>query len=116
MYVPLPKLTPDGYRVIVLYISDEARNMEPSPFSHFLKATFMTIDILGKFDYPKGVIIVNDGKNVTKKFVTTAASEFHKLIALTMVNIIIFITINIDEYLLEEEPMKNTSVYFIFFY
>ncbi len=85
MYVPLPKLTPDGYRVIVLYISDNARNVEPSPYSHFLKATLMTVDIMGKLDSPRGIIVVHDGKNMTMNFVAAAATEIHKQILLTAV-------------------------------
>lgn len=85
MYIPLPKLTPDGYRVIMLYISVNAKNVELSPFDHFLKATLMTVDILGKYDFSKGVIVVHDGKNMTMQFVTAAASELYKLILLSTV-------------------------------
>lgn len=82
MYIPLPKLTPDGYRVLVLYISDEAKNSEAVPFSHFLKATFMSIDILAKLDSPTGIILVHDGKNMTMPFVAAAATEIPKLVLL----------------------------------
>lgn len=86
MYIPLPKLTPDGYRVIMLYISDDAKYTQLPPFNHFLKATLMSIDIMGKYDYPKGVIVVHDGKNISMEFVANAATEIHKLVLLAAVS------------------------------
>ena len=46
----------------------------------------MSTDIMGKYDYPKGIIVVHDGKNISMEFVTSAATEIHKLVLLATVS------------------------------
>lgn len=106
MYVPLPKLTLDGYRVIMLYISDDAKYTKLPPFNHFLKATLMSIDIMGKYDYPKGVIVVHDGRNISMEFVTNAATEIHKLILLAAVSKNTIFQIDKESYQMNNSKIK----------
>ena len=87
MAVPLRKLTPDGYRVVMLYLSDTLKTkINYPPLDYFFKLNQMTIELLGKFDYPKGVIVFFDEANVTMPLVVTFSSHLQKLILLAEVS------------------------------
>lgn len=83
------KLTPDGYRVVFLYLSDSVKTeTDSSTIEDFFKINQMTVDVMGKLDYPKGVIVVHDGKNITMPLVAAFSSYIQKLILLTQVSVI----------------------------
>lgn len=83
MYVPLPKLAPHGYRVVMLFLSDSLKTeTDFSSIPTFFKLNQMTLDVLGKLDYPKGVIIIHDGKNLSMPLIGAFSAHLQKLVLL----------------------------------
>ncbi|XP_065201053.1 retinol-binding protein pinta-like [Planococcus citri] len=83
MFVPLRKLTPDGYRVVMLYLSEEVKTAHHPSLDDFFKLNQMTIELMGKLDYPKGVIVIHDVANIAMPLVVSFSSHLQKLILLT---------------------------------
>lgn len=88
LFIPLPKLTPEGYRVSLSRIRcPEIDNFE---FSDYVKVNFMSIDIrLSKLDMYKKEIFVFDLKDITMAHLTTMLPHMKKFVYCATVSILV---------------------------
>lgn len=88
LFIPLPKLTPEGYRVSLSRIrSPEIDNFE---FSDYVKVNFMSIDIrLSKLDMFKKEIFVFDLKDITMTLLTSMLPHMKKFVYCATVSILL---------------------------
>lgn len=91
LFIPLPKLTPEGYRVSLSRIrNQEVDNFE---FADYVKVNFMSIDIrLSKLDMFKKEIFIFDLKDITMAHLTSMLPHMKKFVYCATVSIpILFI-------------------------
>lgn len=82
----MPKLTPEGYRVLILAF----RDMGPVPSSEdMVQMMDITLKMLLKFDKNKSVIVIYDFKGLTVNAMTTIAAAIPKLSDIVYVNTIL---------------------------
>ncbi|XKL68338.1 hypothetical protein PGB90_003829 [Kerria lacca] len=85
-YIPLPKLTPDGYRVIIFRIFHH--NNESMPIAtDFMKALHMQLDLNFKQDRVKGAIFIYDFENLTMPFVILQLTVLKKALEVGLVEL-----------------------------
>ncbi|XP_060850784.1 alpha-tocopherol transfer protein-like [Rhopalosiphum padi] len=79
LFIPLPKLTPEGYRISLSRIRcPEIDNFE---FADYVKVNFMSIDIrLSKLDMFKKEIFVFDLKDITMAHLTAMLPQMKKFV------------------------------------
>lgn len=87
LFIPLPKLTPEGYRVSLSRIrTPEIDNFE---FSDYVKVNFMSIDIrLSKLDMFKKEIFVFDLKDINMALLTAMLPSMKKFVYCATVSIL----------------------------
>ncbi|KAK7580475.1 hypothetical protein V9T40_001104 [Parthenolecanium corni] len=74
---PLPKLTPEGYRILI-YSSPKQSNIPK--MSYILSAWQMQMEILLKSDISKGLILIGDSINFSISQSTLFLAEFKKIL------------------------------------
>lgn len=85
-YVPMPKLTPDGYRVVVFHIFEPFGDYIPTENS-ILRANQIVLDLEMWMDQNRGCIILFNLENLSLHFVRLLVLILKKLFMLTTVNI-----------------------------
>lgn len=85
MYISLPKLTPEGYRITIFRIFEHDKENLPKG-DEFIKAVQMLMDISLKKDRVKGLIVVYDFQNLDMTFVSLILSQLKKLMILSTVS------------------------------
>lgn len=80
-YTPLPKLTRDGYRIVIFRIFESDNNTFPAP-DNIMKATQIGLDISLKYDKFRGMTVIYDLENASMAFVTLLIPMLKKLFAL----------------------------------
>lgn len=83
-YVPLPKLTPEGYRVFVFRIFDSSLASKISAL-HILKSVQMLMEWSIKQDKHKGVIVLFDIENISVAYIRVGFKVLRKLLAIETV-------------------------------
>ena len=89
-FTPLPKLTADGYRVVIFRIFDAENSSLPSP-DNIIKATQIGLDISLKYDKFRGVTLIYDLENASMAFISLVIPMLKKIFALTSVSKILFL-------------------------
>lgn len=84
LYIPMPKLTPEGYRVFVFRIFDSALASKISAL-HLLKSVQMLMELSMKQDKHKGVIVLVDMANPSLAFIQVGFKVLRKLLAIETV-------------------------------
>lgn len=82
--IPMPKLTPEGYRVICYNIFEH--KADDLPNNEVLLRTYqLTMDILLKEDCHKGLIVISNSENMSYKLFTLMLSSLRQ--SLTMATV-----------------------------
>lgn len=84
LYVPLPKLTPEGYRVFVFRIFDSSLASTMSTL-HLLKSVQMLMDWNMKQDKHKAAFVLFDVQNISLAFIRVGFKVMRKLLAIETV-------------------------------
>ncbi len=87
-YVPMPKLTPDGYRIVIFRIFDSERTNLPSP-ENIMKATQIGLDISLKHDRFRGMTVIYDLENSSMNFISLLVPMLKRFFALGNVSVTI---------------------------
>ncbi|XP_065226974.1 uncharacterized protein LOC135850141 [Planococcus citri] len=82
-FIPLPKLTPEGYRIFIFRISDAIKTGQPSN-EDFIRQTQLLFDYSMKVDKIRGAIFIYDFQNITLHLITTMFPIVKKFITLTV--------------------------------
>lgn len=82
LYLPLPKLTADQERIILVRLAHPESN--ELNFEEFTKMTFAITEFFLKYDYAKGLRVVADFKGVRLEHITKInASLMQKIVSAT---------------------------------
>lgn len=93
-YVPMPKLTSDGYRIVIFRIFDPETTNLPTP-ENIMKATQIGLDISLKLDKFRGMTVIYDLENTSMTFISLLLPMLKKFFALGNVSLYhLFMTID----------------------
>lgn len=84
-YIPVPKLTPDGYRVTVFHVPQTVKKESPSQ-EILLKGSQMPLDISLKVDKIRGLIVIFDLNNLSLSHVSVLFPNLKKMLSLQTVS------------------------------
>lgn len=87
-FFAVPKLTPDGERVMIFYIREhENSDHMPNPMS-LMKTAQMVFDVSLKTDKVKGVTMIYDFENISMAFFKTFFTALRIALAIQSVSMI----------------------------
>lgn len=82
-YIPTPKLTADGHRILIFRIFDEHNAPDPDSF---IKMSQICVDYSIKYDKIRGMIVIYDFGVMPMHYVTLMFSTLKKLFTLATVS------------------------------
>jgi len=91
MLLPLPKLTSDGYRIMLFRIFDGHTDVPPA--DHILKCMQIVFDLNLKYDKVRGTTLIYDFKNASTSCISSLIAEFKKLVMVQNVRLYIILYI-----------------------
>ncbi len=80
----MPKLTSDGYRVVIFRIFQQNSENIPTP-TEYMKAVQMELDLSVKEDYTRGTIMIYDYENTTMPLVVMQLTALKRIIDIGIV-------------------------------
>lgn len=88
MFLPCPKLTPDGHRVIISTVLEHNKEDLPTGKS-IIRGMQLIFDFCLKVDQVRGVTLVYDTKNVSMALVTVLLSTLNEYLLIQNVSRIV---------------------------
>lgn len=78
-FIPMPKLTPNGYRVLLCYFYEHKASDLP-PGEKIIKGMQVVFDYSLMADQVRGLTLIYDGQNISMALVSTLLQTINKLL------------------------------------
>lgn len=105
--IPLPELTPEGYRIVLFRIFEHSSSDVPN-VDTFTKANQMIIDLLFRKERNSGLIMIYDFQHVSAAFVAVLLNNSKQFLTITTVSVTFY---KLDRYYICEFICLITFIY-----